>query len=67
MKNESLFGMEKEEPLCRNKVPREGICLRIDNDVIEECFKLKCLKFLNRESKLIDDGVIDDFEMQERY
>ncbi len=67
MKNEITFGMEQDEPMCRNKVPREGFCLRIDNDIIDECFKLKCLKFLNRESKLIDDGVIDDFEMQERY
>lgn len=31
------FGMEQDEPLCRNKVPREGICLRIDNDPINEC------------------------------
>lgn len=60
------FGMEKDEPLCRNKVPREGICLRIDNDPIKECFKLKTLSFLGKEAELIDKGEMD-IEMQESY
>ena len=47
------FGMEENEPLCKNKVPREGICLRIDDDPINECFKLKCAKFLLKEGELM--------------
>lgn len=53
------FGMEMDEPLCKNKVPREGIVLRIDNDPMKEAFKLKCLSFLYKESKEIDAGNID--------
>jgi hypothetical protein len=47
------FGMEKNEPMCKNKVPREGIVLRIDNDPIAEAFKLKCIKFLSKEAEMV--------------
>lgn len=53
------FDMEQNEPLCNNKVPREGIVIRIDNDPVNEAFKLKCVKFLTRESKEIDKGNVD--------
>lgn len=67
MKNDQKhFGMELNEPLCNNKVPREGICLRIANDPVKECFKLKCLKFLKKESEDIDKGVVD-IEMADNY
>lgn len=61
------LGMELNEPLCRNITPREGICLRIDNDPINENFKLKCLKFLKKEAESMDKGETSDAEMQERY
>lgn len=57
------LGMEENEPLCKNKVPREGIVLRIEDDPMKEAFKLKCVKFLTRESKQIDSGQVD-IEMQ---
>lgn len=60
------FGMEKDEPLCENKVPREGICIRIDDDETNENFKLKCQKFYDREKKLIDEGEVD-VEMNNTY
>lgn len=61
------LGMEKDEPMCTfNKVPREGICVRIDNDPIAECFKLKTEKFKWREQKLIDEGEVDA-EMMQAY
>ena len=60
------FGMEKDEPLCKNKVPREGICIRIDNDPFNECFKLKCYKFLKKEGEEISKGNVD-MEMIENY
>lgn len=68
LKNDSEhFGMEQDEPLCRNKVPREGIVLRINNDPIAEAFKLKTLKFLSKEAKEMDKGKVNDIEMEEKY
>lgn len=56
MRNDkSLFGLEKNEPLCKNKVPREGICIRKNGDDIPECFKLKSMTFLRNEAKLMDE------------
>lgn len=60
------FGMELNEPLCHNIVPREGICLRILNDPLTECFKLKTLKFLGKEAELMDKGEVD-MEMNDNY
>ena len=64
LKSDKKFGLEQNEPLCKNKVPRKGICIRIDNDPINQTFKLKSSKFLDRESKAIDNNEVD-IEMQE--
>lgn len=64
--DKQMFGMELDEPLCKNKVPREGICVRIANDHVKECFKLKCLTFLGKEAKEIDLGEVD-IEMMDNY
>jgi len=61
------FGMEKNEPLCKCKVPREGIVVRINGDVCKEAFKLKCLKFLKQEADDIDAGTYEDIEVEEKY
>lgn len=53
------FKMEKNEPLCNNKVPREGIIIRIQDDAKAEAFKLKTVAFKMREAKLIDSGEVD--------
>ena len=68
MRNDVVhFGMEKREPLCTNhNVPREGICVRIDNDEINENFKLKCQHFFDMERKAIDAGEVD-IEMADAY
>ena len=58
-KDKKHFGMEQSEPMCKTKVPREGIVLRIVNDPITEAFKLKTEKFLDRERKQIDSGEVD--------
>lgn len=60
------FGMEELEPLCNNKVPREGVCIRIDDDPIAECFKLKTFAFLKKEQAEIDAGNVD-IEMTMAY
>jgi hypothetical protein len=67
MKVDKNFGMEENEPMCKNKLPREGIVLRINDDPIAEAFKLKCLKFLGKEAEDMDKGITSDLEMQERY
>lgn len=59
-----LFKIEELEPYCINKVPREGIVLRIVDDPIKEAFKLKSLAFLEKEAKSIDKGEVD-IEMME--
>lgn len=60
MKNDKqTLGMELPEPLCKNKVPREGIVLRKDQDRIAEAWKLKTDAFFSREQKLIDAGEVD--------
>lgn len=57
-KDKKRLGMESNEVLCKNKVPREGICIRVDDRPIK-CMKLKTMSFFNRESKEIDCGNID--------
>lgn len=64
--DKARFHFEEDEPLCKNKVPREGIVLRIDNDPKSEAFKLKAMKFLGKEKKAMDDGDVD-IEMMEAY
>ena len=66
MSNESRWLMEKRESLCKKKVPREGIVLRIIKDPMKEAFKLKTTAFLEREAKEVDKGQVD-VEMAENY
>ena len=60
------FNMEMDEPLCKNKVPREGVVIRIDNDPLKQAFKLKTDYFYGRESKMVDNGEVD-IEMENGY
>lgn len=66
LKDDKSFYMEMNEPLCKNKLPREGVVIRIIDDPVKEAFKLKCLKFLGKEAEDVDKG-LGDAEMQERY
>ena len=65
LKNEKRFYMEMDEPMNITKMPREGIVIRIQDDPIAEAFKLKCIKFLEKEAKNIDKGEVD-MEMIEK-
>lgn len=58
------FKMEENEPNCKNKVPREGIVVRIDGDAKPEAFKLKADAFKFREAKQYDDGEVDTEAME---
>ena len=44
--NDTNFYMEKNSPHCINKVPHEGVVIRIE-DGISRAFKLKCFKFIS--------------------
>lgn len=66
MNDKEHFGMEELEPLCNNKVPREGLVLRIENDLCAEAFKLKTNAFRLRECSQIDKGEVD-IEMADAY
>ena len=66
LKVEKRFLMEELEPMCINKVPREGFVIRKANDPIKESWKLKCNKFFIREAAQIDAGEVD-IEMTEGY
>lgn len=56
--NEKKFYMECNSPTCDNKVPHEGIVIKIEN-MKSEAFKLKCFKFLDGEGKALDKGEVD--------
>ena len=66
LKVEKKFLMEQLEPMCINKVPREGFVIRKANDPIKRAFKLKCFRFLEKERTAIDNGEVD-MEMTEGY
>lgn len=66
LKKEKRFDMEMNEPLCKNKVPAEGIVIRKDNDDTAEAWKLKCTRFLCDESDRVDKGEVD-IEMEAAY
>jgi hypothetical protein len=65
--NDQEFLMEKDEPMCYNKVPREGLVLRKRNDVLKEAFKLKTMRFRNKEADAIDKGQIDTEIIESEY
>lgn len=44
---------------CTNKVPREGICIRIDGRENYSTYKLKSKRFLERETKELDSGQVN--------
>ena len=46
--NDKNFNMEQDSPECNNKVPHEGLVIKIEN-MKSEAFKLKCFKFLGIE------------------
>jgi hypothetical protein len=66
LEEDKQFGMEMNEPMCKTKVPREGIVIRIEDDVKAEAFKLKTTAFRLREAKQVDAGEVD-MEMELGY
>lgn len=60
------FNMEKMCKFNNEKVPAEGLVLRVDNLFEFKAFKLKSYKFLCLETKNLDNGE-DDIEIQQNY
>lgn len=56
---------EKDCFMCSNKLPEEGVVIAVENDIVEP-FKLKSLRFLEHETKLLDAGEtnVEDQEME---
>lgn len=52
------FNMEEDCEFCKNKVPAEGIVVRVES-LGYDAFKLKSFKFRERESKMLDQGEVD--------
>jgi hypothetical protein len=59
--------MEKNQPLCKNKVPREGIVIRLNDDKLSRAWKLKTKKHVELETKKHDLGKTDIEENNETY
>lgn len=60
MKNDkTMLLMEKDEPMCKNKVPREGIVIRIDDDICPRAWKLKSKRHYNLEAEAHDKDEVD--------
>lgn len=57
-KLQTMYNMEKDCELCENKVPAEGLVVRIEG---LECdaYKLKSFKFREHETKELDKGEVD--------
>ena len=54
-----ILGMEKQEPLCRMKAPREGVVIRINDDKYPRAWKLKSNLHYELERKAHDAGEHD--------
>ena len=59
------FLMEENEPMCKNVVPREGVCIRVESDPMF-CAKCKTNSFLIGESIRVSENEVD-MEMTEGY
>ena len=56
--NDKKFYMEELSPSCNNKVPHEGVVIRIENSK-SAAYKLKCFKFLDKETVNQNNGEVD--------
>jgi hypothetical protein len=57
--DKNMFGMELDEPMCKNKVPREGIVIRLLQDKYSRAWKLKSKRHYELEAKQHDNGEVD--------
>lgn len=60
------FKLDEDCPLCNNPVPREGIVIRFLDVPYAETYKLKGFRFLEKESRQLDEGREDIEEDQKQ-
>jgi hypothetical protein len=53
------FLMELDEPMCKNKVPREGVVVRVVGDPLARAWKLKTMRHYGKEAEAHDKGEVD--------
>ena len=58
-KDKDLILMELDEPMCKNKVPREGVVVRIVGDKFSRAWKLKSLRHYGKAAEEHDKGEVD--------
>lgn len=59
LSNDNNFYMEENLPHCKNKMPHKGIVLKLNNDN-SKAYKLKCFRFLSKESKETEVNIEDE-------
>jgi len=64
LKNLQDIYLEKDCEYCGNGIPAEGICVRIDGLQTYSTYKLKSRRFLERETKDLDAGIVSIEEEQ---
>ena len=57
--NDKRFNMECDSPDCNNKVPHEGIVIKVEN-MKSEAAKLKSFKFLDKEQAITEANIEDE-------
>lgn len=55
----TAFNLEKDCEFCKNTVPAEGVCVRIDGRSSYSTYKLKAARFKLRESDEMDKGILN--------
>ncbi|MDR0763436.1 MAG: hypothetical protein LBF01_02950 [Bacteroidales bacterium] len=54
LSNDKKFYMNEDSPDCNNSVPHEGLVMRFENRPTKRALKIKCDKFYEYESKMLD-------------
>ncbi|MDR2556693.1 MAG: hypothetical protein LBC49_03150 [Bacteroidales bacterium] len=54
LSNDKNFYMNENSPDCNNPVPHEGLVMRFENRPHQRALKIKCDKFYEYESKMLD-------------
>jgi hypothetical protein len=56
IKSDKNLYMEENCPMCKHKVPFEGLVVRFEGKNYYDAYKLKCQKFMKREDEELDKG-----------
>ena len=59
LSNDKRFNMECDSPDCNNKVPHEGIVIKVEN-MKSEAAKLKSFRFLDKEQAITEANIEDE-------